>query len=160
MTLTVHIRRRTVRRMAETFVKLFGSILDSTIWAEDSDTKVVWVTLLAMSDQNGYVGASVPGLSARSGVPIPKIEEALAKFLAPDPYSRSQEHEGRRIVKVDRGWELLNYQKFRELRDKEKRREQFRDSKRRGRAAEKRALQHAGISDDDLPPEEAYEGGE
>ena len=119
--------------MSETFTKLFGSITDSTIWLEDSDTRIVWVTMLAMSDRFGYVGASLPGLAARAHVPLEKAEAALAKFMAPDPYSRSKDFEGRRIEEADRGWNILNYERFRDMRDEEARKEYERVRKREQR---------------------------
>jgi hypothetical protein len=120
--------------MSETFTKLFASILDSTVWQEDGDTRLVWVTLLAMADRDGYIGASIPGIAARARVSVEAARAAMEKFMAPDPESRSKEHEGRRIVEVPRGWNLLNYQKFRDMRHKEVRREQWRESKRRSSA--------------------------
>ena len=39
---------------------------------------------------------------------------ALATLSSPDEFSRSTEHEGRRIVAVDGGWQILNYLKYRE----------------------------------------------
>jgi hypothetical protein len=39
---------------------------------------------------------------------------ALQKFLGPDPYSRTSEHEGRRIEKVEGGSGLLNAEKYRD----------------------------------------------
>jgi hypothetical protein len=39
----------------------------------------------------------------------------LAKFLAPDPDSRTRDDEGRRIEEIDGGWSLLNHGKYRAL---------------------------------------------
>jgi hypothetical protein len=96
------------------YTKLFSSILDSTIWQEDAETRVVWITMLAMSDQHGEVPSSIPGLAKRAGVALAVCEKALLKFLSPDPYSRTPDFEGRRIEKMDGGWRLLNYLKYRE----------------------------------------------
>lgn len=125
--------------MAETFSKLFASITDSSVWSEDDETRLVWITMLAMADRNGYVAAAIPGLAARARVSVEATERALAKFLAPDPYSRSKEFEGRRIEETDRGWNLLNYERFRDMRDEEARRAYERERKReqRRRAREK-----------------------
>lgn len=96
------------------FTKLHGStLLGSTIWREDPATKVTWITMLAMSDRDGLVEASVPGLAHLAGVTLEEAERALAKFLAPDPYSRTPDNEGRRLEKVDGGWLLINYDKYR-----------------------------------------------
>lgn len=119
--------------MTEGFTKLFASIIHSTVWREPDHVRLVWVTMLAMADRNGYVGASLPGLADAARVTLSECEDALEKFMAPDPYSRSQEHEGRRIELADRGWQLLNYKVFREARQAEVRREQNREAQRRYR---------------------------
>ena len=109
------------------FTKLFGSIVTSTIWQEDPETKVIWITLLALvEDASGFVSATIPGLAHIAGVPLKKTIEAMAKFQEPDQYSRSKEHEGRRIQEVEGGWLILNYAVYRKVRDPEKRREQNR----------------------------------
>lgn len=96
------------------YTKLFGSILASTIWELPATTKVVWITMLAMADPDGEVQASVPGLAKFAGVTREECETALSAFLAPDPDSRTQEREGRRIEAIDGGWRLINHGKYRE----------------------------------------------
>lgn len=108
--------------MSETnFTKLFSSITASTIWCEDSNTRVVWITMLAMADAAGFVYASIPGLANISQVPIKDAEKAIQKFLSPDKYSRDSENEGRRIEEIEGGWAILNHPKYRKLRDREER---------------------------------------
>jgi hypothetical protein len=105
------------------YTKLFSSILASTVWREDADTRLVWITLLAMADKHGVAEGSVPGLADFARVPVENTRRALAKLAAPDPDSRSQEHEGRRIQSVDGGWLLLNHAKYRERLNLDERRE-------------------------------------
>jgi len=105
------------------YTKLFGTITASTIWAEDSDTRVVWITMLAMCDRNGEVAASIPGLANIAQVPLIKTEEALSKFMGPDKYSRTKDFEGRRIEEIPGGWVLLNHASYRAERDQEARKE-------------------------------------
>lgn len=121
--------------MAETYSKLFSSILGSSIWGEDDQTRIVWITMLAMKDRDGYVGASVPGLARLANVPLEAVQRALATFLAPDKHSRSADFEGRRIEVADRGWIVLNHERFRDMRDEDARRAYERDRKRAQRAA-------------------------
>ena len=102
--------------MSGPFVKLYGSILDSSVWSEDPYTRLVWITMLAMADADGFVEAAVPGLARRANVPLEACEAALLRLQAPDPYSKSPEHEGRRIERAERGWNILNYTAYRELR--------------------------------------------
>jgi len=90
----------------------------------DTDrTRIVWITMLALADKNGEVQASIPGLARIAGVPLPDCEEAINKFLGPDPYSRTPDDEGRRIEKIDGGWALLNHAKYREMASREESKE-------------------------------------
>lgn len=109
--------------MSRTFTKLFSSITESTVWCEPLATRIVWITMLAMADRKGRVWASVPGLANRARVTVEEAEAALARFLAPDHYSRTTDHEGRRIEPIDGGWRLLNYEKYRAIQDEEARHE-------------------------------------
>jgi hypothetical protein len=105
------------------YTKLFGSIVASTIWDEDPWTKIIWITMLAMSNADGTVEGSIPGLAHLARVGIPETEAALKKLLAPDPHSRTKEHEGRRIATIDGGWLILNRTKYREKMNEDERRE-------------------------------------
>jgi hypothetical protein len=82
--------------------------------------------MLSMADPLGRVNASVPGLAHMSRVPLPDTQKALEIFMAPDQFSRSKDHDGRRIEEITGGWQLLNYKMYRELRDDEIRKEQNR----------------------------------
>jgi hypothetical protein len=134
------------------FTKLFSSITDSSIWSEDSDTKVVWVTLLAMADSKGRISAAIPGVSKRSGVNLKKTEEALIKFESPDKYSRSTDFEGRRIAKIDGGWQLLNYEKYREMRNDSERKEYIKEYMREYRARTKNVNKNVNNVNECKPP--------
>ena len=117
------------------FVKLFSQVLDSTIWDEPWEVKGVWITLLAMADSRGRVMASVPGLARRATVTLEQCEKAMAVFMAPDKYSRTTDYEGRRLETIDGGWRLLNYIKYREMRDDDVRKEQNRTAQQKHRAS-------------------------
>lgn len=96
------------------YTKLFSSLLDSTVWQESKETRLVWVTMLVMKDRRQVVEASVPGLAKRAGVSIEEAEAALERLRSPDQYSRTQENEGRRIKDVEGGWIILNGEKYRD----------------------------------------------
>ena len=40
--------------------KLFTKILDSTIWLESDATRLVWITFIAIMDEDGFV--ALPGI--------------------------------------------------------------------------------------------------
>lgn len=126
--------------MSDTYVKLFGSITASTIWQEPAATRLVWITLLAMSDKSGCVYASVPGLAHIANVSLQDTEAALTTLLSPDNYSRTKVSEGRRIEPIDGGWQLINHAKFRAMRSAEERREYMREYMRDKRARESEPL--------------------
>lgn len=125
----------TVRPMAETYTKLASTITDSSIWAESLAVRVVWITMMAMADEEGRVRASLSGLARRANVPADDVRDALARFLAPDPDSTSPEHEGRRVQRVEGGWRLLNHAKYRAWGSRESRREYERERKANRRAS-------------------------
>ena len=99
------------------FVKLHGSILHSSIWAEAHATRIVWITMLAMADENGIVAASVGGLKRAAVVSTEECKFALDVLLSPDPDSRDGTS-GERIEKVPGGWLVLNHQQYRDRRTK------------------------------------------
>jgi len=123
--------------MSDGYTKLFASITDSTIWQEPDATRLVWITMLAMCDQDGYVGASVPGLASRARVPMPACIKALETLKAPDEWSRTEDFEGRRIADADGGWLLLNHAKYRAIRNADERRERARQAMAELRASRK-----------------------
>lgn len=96
------------------YTKLFKSLITSTIWQEDNATRVLWITLLAMSDADGMVEGSIPGLAHLAGITIEECEMSLKKLSAPDKYSRTPDNEGRRIKSIDGGWMILNRAKYRD----------------------------------------------
>lgn len=109
--------------MNDGFTKLYSNIITSSVWSAAKETKILWITMLALTDANGYVTGSVPGLAATARLTVLETEAALSELLSPDKYSRSIENEGRRLEKVEGGWIILNYAKHRK----------------RGRAVDRRA---------------------
>ena len=119
------------------FTKLFSTLITSTLWQEDDHTRIVWITMLALTDHNGYVAASMPGLAHAARVTHEQCEAALALMVRPDPHSRTKDNEGRRLEEVDGGWQLLNYEKYRAMGRAEDRRGYFAARQRKIRAKAK-----------------------
>jgi hypothetical protein len=89
--------------------KLFGKILDSSIWLEATPTRIVWITLLAAMDEDGFAHFSaIENLAARARVTVEEAREAVECFLAPDPNSGNPANDGRRIDRVPGGFMVLN----------------------------------------------------
>lgn len=121
------------------YVKLFSGILDSSLWELDSDMRIVWITLLAMCDPDGIVRASESGVARRAVVSPEKTAEALKLFQSPDADSRSTEHEGRRLERIDGGFMILNYKRYRQMRDAAQERENSRVRMRKMRERKREA---------------------
>lgn len=121
------------------FVKLDTDIIRSTIWFDRPALEVFLTALLLAHPHEitapepqievgsleltgwsappgwyGLVPASGPGLVAAAHVDMAAGVEALRRMGAPEPESRSQEHGGRRLIRINGGFLLLNYVKYRE----------------------------------------------
>lgn len=120
------------------YAKLHTSLLTSSLWTEDTETRIVWITLLCLADKHGEVQASIPGLAKVAGVSLEACEKAIAKFLSPDKYSRSRVMEGRRLQEIDGGWEIITYAKHRAMASKEDEKEKA--AERQQRFRERNAL--------------------
>ncbi len=128
------------------FTKLFADIVTSTVWQEPNDCRVLWITILALKDEVNICRATVPALAKICNITIEECEGYLTKFQEPDPYSRSQEFEGRRIQSVDGGWYVLNGEKYRQLLRHAERREYVRE-KVAAHRAKKKAMVNTGNQD-------------
>ncbi len=96
--------------------KLFTKILDSSIWLEDNPTRLIWITLIAAMDENGFVQfASIKNLAHRAIVKEDEAFKAVERLESPDPDSSDPENEGRRVEKVPGGWIVINAEKYRAI---------------------------------------------
>jgi hypothetical protein len=96
--------------------KLFTSILDSSVWLTEPTTKVVWVTLIAAMDEDGFAHFSAPqNLANRAVLSLTDTEAAIKILESPDPNSADPEHGGRRIERVPGGWIVLNAKKYHDI---------------------------------------------
>ncbi len=111
------------------YVKLFSSLYQGTLRGR-SDEILVFTNLLAHADQHGIVDKHWRAIAEETGLPRERVELAVINLEAPDPESRSPEMDGCRIVRMDQhrawGWQIVNYGKYRALRNEDDRREQNR----------------------------------
>lgn len=122
------------------YVKLFSSILTSSIWTASLETRVLWITMLAMADRDGFVRASPSGLARMAVLDPVACRPALAELEGPDVESSNQKWGGRRIERLEGGWQIINYPDFRDLADADIRRQQVREAVRRYRAKQSRVI--------------------
>jgi hypothetical protein len=94
--------------------KIFTRILDSSIWLEPDPTRIIWITLLASMDEDGFCYYASPrNLAARANITLESTLAAIATLEGPDPDSADPSNEGRRIERVPGGWYVINAPKFR-----------------------------------------------
>ena len=105
---------RMKRGMSMGFTKLDSGILDSSIWNEPVSVRVVWVAFLAKSNMNGVVRVCYDNMLRVCNVTKKEFDHALSVLESPDVNSRSPEYDGRRIERMDGGWFILNYLKYRQ----------------------------------------------
>jgi hypothetical protein len=124
------------------FAKVFFQIFESSI-SDDYLCRHVFMDLLVLSDEEGVVDKTSKAISRITNVPLEIVERAIEKLSAPDPESRTPDEDGRRLVLIDNsrtwGWRIVNYPKYRAIRDEEARRISNRSYKREQRAKEKAA---------------------
>lgn len=121
------------------FVKLDCGLLNSTLWLQ-REQRELFITALLMAEPHelresaeqievrslSYTGFSVQpgwyGFVPAAGIGIigrAKVDKeiglnALEALGSPDLESRSPEHDGRRMIRIDGGYLILNFQKYRE----------------------------------------------
>jgi len=121
------------------FVKLDCGILNSTLWSE-KECREVFLTALLMAEPHelrepspqiavdslqatgfvvpagwyGFIPAAGVGILHRAGIDRERGMEALRRLGEPEETSRTPDFEGRRLVRVDGGYLVLNYMKYRD----------------------------------------------
>jgi hypothetical protein len=96
------------------YVKLFDSLLTSSLWCHEHYVLRIWIAMLARCNSQGVVEGSVPGFASLCRVTTEEMRAALELFTSPDPDSRTPDHEGRRLEVVPGGWRILNYKAYRD----------------------------------------------
>lgn len=121
------------------FVKLDVKTLESTLWLDPDSTRIFITALLlaepyelitpmaqikvAELDETGFIvpagwyglaAASSPGIAHRALMDIDRATKALISLGEPDKSSRSKEFDGRRLVRIDGGFIVLNFIDYRD----------------------------------------------
>lgn len=110
------------------FAKVFSSIYDGSLATRGPwEALVTFTQLLVLADKFGQVDMTPDVIARRTTIPLEIINKGLHALQQPDPESRRQEAEGRRIVLLDPsrgwGWQIVNYAHYRQIRSAEERKE-------------------------------------
>lgn len=128
------------------FTKLYNVFFTSSIREEDSDTRIMFLAMIGMSDRTGIVEATVGAIASYANVPVEKARVALGRLQMPDPESTSPEHEGRRVVKLaPNRWFVVQRERYLRLQQEEARRDYMREYMRTRRAVVRSAEEEAEL---------------
>jgi hypothetical protein len=121
------------------FVKLDTGILTSSLWI-DRGQRDIFITALLLAvprrvtapmhaikvwkiepagfvvpaGEYGFIHAAAPGIIRMALMGDEEGRAALEALCEPDPHSRTADFEGRRMARVDGGFVVLNYMKYRD----------------------------------------------
>lgn len=123
------------------YVKLFSSLFDGSIRGKP-DLILVFVNMLARAMPDGTDDRHIRAISDETGLSLDRVQKAINELEAPDPESRTEAEDGRRIKRLSEtrkwGWLIVNYERYRNTRDEESRRAQYRAAyyRKQGRLAQ------------------------
>lgn len=111
------------------YVKLFGRITESSLMEEEISVRYTFVMLLALADPEGLVVGTDIAISRRLNMPTKLFAKCVKSLQHPDPDSNSKENDGRRLIpsESERGYQIVNYAKYRDLKSEDERRAYMRD---------------------------------
>lgn len=100
----------------DTWAPLFSKIVDSSLWDEEDYVVKIFLTMIAKKDSDHCVRASAYMLGRWARKTEKETLDALKILGSPDKKRlEPQPHDGRRIRKVEGGWEVLNGQYYEDL---------------------------------------------
>jgi hypothetical protein len=106
------------------YAKLFSRITESSIMEEPINVRYTFVLMLAIADPEGYVIGTDIAIARRLNMPLEEFERCIEVLMAPDPHSNSKELDGVRLVNSEgeRGYRIVNFVTYREMKSPEERR--------------------------------------
>lgn len=117
--------------------KLYASLYSGTLRGK-AHAILVFTNMIACADRHGVVDKHPRAIADEVGLPVEDVQAAIEFLMEPDEESRSTEEEGRRVVLLTStrtwGWRIVNYPKYRAIRNEEERRESVRKATAKWRA--------------------------
>lgn len=101
--------------MTNTWTPLWSQVVDSTLWEEPLEVRVLFMTMLALKEYDHVVRLPFRRLCKKSNMEPEKVRMALDVLMAPDKRSiDTQREEGRRVKTVEDGWLIVNGEYYRQ----------------------------------------------
>lgn len=139
------------------YAKLFRDVLTSSLnETEPIEVRGVFFLLLAAADKDGNVLGSDMTIARIINVPLDQFQRCVEALMKPDATSRCELHEGRRLIRMERGlgYVLPAYPKYSGITTDDERREYFRVKKAESRARERanRINHQTPVEGSEAPP--------
>ena len=108
--------------------KLFCQMYDGTLGTRGPwQALITFQQLVILADKHGVVDMTAEAIARRTTIPLDVIKIGIVALEQPDDASRTPDEDGRRIVRLaetrDWGWRVVNYAKYRALRNEDERRD-------------------------------------
>lgn len=120
--------------------KIFRQIYASSI-AQDYKVRHIFMDLIVLADAEGIVDMTLESIAGFTRVPIDDLRSAVAILEKPDRQSRTPDHEGARLIRLDEhrnwGWRIVNYVNYRGIKDETSRKDYIRNYMREYRKSPK-----------------------
>lgn len=111
------------------YSKVFARIAESSLMEEPISVRYTFLMLIAISDPEGYVIGTDVAIARRLNMSVAEFQECVNVLMSPDPNSNSKEEDGRRVVEsgLERGYLIVNYLKYKNMKSETERREYMRE---------------------------------
>lgn len=121
--------------MLSMYAKLFSRIAESSLMEQEVTVRYCFMMLLAVSDMHGDVIGTDVAIARRLNLPVEDFTKAIAILMMEDRDSNSQDENGKRVIPSEsgRGYHIVNYVKYREIKTDEEKRAYMREYMRRRR---------------------------
>lgn len=109
------------------WTKVHATLPQSSVWETDYHVRIVWTTMMALCGLDGICRLSEASVYRAANVKEEEAAEAIRILSSPDPKSKDPSNGGRRIKKVNGGFQLLNYFKYRQVKTPDQKASYMRD---------------------------------
>jgi len=104
--------------------KIFERMFTGTMYGSGPVVFAVWAYVIANARPPGVVSLNQKMLAATIGCSTEEIRDAIGFLTRPDDESATKEENGRRLVHIESlDYHVVSWQKYRDMRDEEERRE-------------------------------------
>lgn len=128
-----------LNRGTSVYAKIFRQMYDGTLATNGPwEALVTFQQMLVLANEDGEVDMTAAAISRVTTIPQQIIERGIGALMAADHESRTPDEEGRRLVllSVGRswGWRIVNYGRYRAIKQESDRREYHREYYRKHRS--------------------------